>query len=208
MSRGNAKVIAVIGIFRISFVLGTILFSTHSVSAQKIDCLECHKDLTEGKVVHPAVQMGCERCHTGVDASAIPHKFTGAKGLKTDPPELCYQCHSKDDFAKKIQHAPVAAGTCLSCHVPHSSTNESLLRKPGVELCKQCHEDIEQKHRVMIGSPPHNHSLFAFKDPKRKGKPFNCLSCHVPHSSAWGKLFRYDAQNAEGLCKYCHEFLQ
>jgi len=46
------------------------------------------------------------------------------------------------------------------------------------------------------------------EDPKREGKPFDCLSCHVPHSSAWGKLFRYEAQNTASLCKNCHDFMQ
>jgi predicted CXXCH cytochrome family protein len=188
--------------------LGMLFCLANSASAQKVDCLECHSDLTKGKVVHAAVQMGCESCHTGVDASAIPHKLTGNKGLKTNLPDLCYECHSKAEFTKKDQHAPVAGGMCLSCHVPHSGPNNSLLQKEAVQLCRQCHEDIEQKHRVMIGSPPHSHPLFALKDPKRKGRRFDCLSCHVPHSSAWGKLFRYEAQNAEGLCKHCHEFLQ
>jgi predicted CXXCH cytochrome family protein len=190
-----------------SLIPGIVLFVADSAASQKINCLDCHKDLTEGRVVHAAVQMGCESCHTGVDASVIPHKFKGKKGLKADPPDLCFQCHSKDQFTKKNQHAPVAGGMCLSCHLPHSGPNDSLLAKEVPELCKQCHEDVDVKPHVMVGSPPHGHSLVGIKDPKRKGKPFNCLSCHVPHSSAWGKLFRYEAQNADDLCKHCHEFL-
>ena len=207
MSSRNSIISAFIRIFRMSLVSGVVLLLANSALAQKINCLECHKDLTEGKVVHAAVQMGCESCHTGVDASAIPHKLTGKKGLKAGLPDLCYQCHSKDEFTKKIQHAPVAGGMCLSCHVPHSGPNDSLLTKEISQLCKQCHEDVETKPHVMVGSPPHNHTLVGLKDRKRKGKRFNCLSCHLPHSSAWGRLFRYDAQNTEGLCKHCHEFL-
>lgn len=192
---------------RMSFIPVVILFLVDSASPQTINCLDCHKGLTEGRVVHAAVQMGCESCHTGVDASAIPHKFTGKKGLKEEAPNLCYQCHSKDEFTKKSQHAPVAGGMCLSCHVPHSGQNNSLLTKETSQLCKQCHEDIFTKPHVMVGSPPHGHPLTGVKDRKRKGKPFNCLSCHVPHSSEWGKLFRYEAQDTAGLCKHCHEFL-
>jgi len=190
------------------FILGITLWLAGSVCAQKVDCLECHKDKMKGKVVHPAAQMGCDSCHTGVDASSIPHKFTGTKGLKADAPSLCYDCHSKDEFTKKIQHAPVAGGMCLTCHDPHSSSNEALLSAKVPDLCKQCHEDIFKKPHVVINMPPGNHPLTGRWDPNRNGKSFNCLSCHVPHSSAWGKLFRYDAANAKGLCKYCHEFMQ
>lgn len=207
MPLSNAVILALIRTFRMSFIPAIVLFLANSAASETINCLDCHKDLTEGRVVHAAVQMGCESCHTGVDASAIPHKLTGKKGLKADLPDLCYQCHSKDEFTKKSQHAPVAGGMCLSCHVAHSGPNVSLLTKDIPQLCKQCHEDVFMKPHLMVGSPPHGHPLAAFKDRKRKGKPFNCLSCHVPHSSAWGKLFRYEAQNREGLCKQCHEFL-
>jgi len=208
MRSRNALVISMVRISLMPLVLAMILCVPGSALAQKIDCLECHKDLTKGKVVHAAVQMGCESCHTGVDASAIPHKFTGKKGLSAGPPDICYQCHSKDEFTKKIQHAPVAGGMCLSCHLPHSSPNDSLLIKDAFQLCSQCHEDIRKKPHVVFGSPPRGHELAGRKDPNRENKEFGCISCHVPHSSAWGKLFRYESQNAAGLCKYCHEFMQ
>jgi predicted CXXCH cytochrome family protein len=195
-------------IFRISLLIGLIFCLASSVSAQKIDCLECHKDLTEGKVVHAALQMGCDSCHTGVNASSIPHKFKGNKGLKADSPGLCYECHSKNDFTRKVRHAPVAGGLCLSCHVPHSSTNNALLLKEANLLCRQCHESIDKKPHVVFGTPPKNHELAGRKDPNREGKRFDCVSCHMPHSSAWIKLFRYEAQDTAGLCKHCHDFIQ
>ena len=192
-------------------VLGAAIFIWAAVpaSAEKVNCLDCHKDLTEGKVVHAAVQMGCEICHTGVDASVVPHKFTGGnKGLAAEPPNLCYRCHARADFTKKIVHAPVAAGMCLSCHHPHSGPYDSLLKKAGNQICLQCHSSIDKQPHVMFGSPPQAHPLSGRRDPNREGKPFGCISCHVPHSSDWGKLFRYNAQDARSLCKFCHEFLQ
>jgi len=208
MGSENALPKTVANIFLLPLLLGVILCWTDSALAQKIDCLECHKDLTKGKVVHAAVQMGCEGCHSGVDASVTPHKFAGKKGLSADIPDLCYQCHSKDGFTKKSKHAPVAGGMCLSCHSPHSSPNDSLLIKDAYKLCSECHGDILNKPHVVFGSPPRAHVLVGREDPKREGKPFDCTSCHVPHSSAWGKLFRYEAENAGSLCKNCHEFMQ
>lgn len=194
-------------IIQMLFLLGIALGLAASVSAQKVDCLECHKDLTQGKIVHAAIQMGCDTCHTGVDASSIPHKFTGTKGLKANPPGLCYGCHSKEEFTKAVRHSPVAAGMCMSCHNPHSSSGEALLLLRVNKLCVQCHADIA--NHVKISIPPFQiHPLEGPSDPNRKGKSFDCVSCHMPHSSAWGKLFRYDAKDAAGLCKHCHDFMQ
>jgi predicted CXXCH cytochrome family protein len=166
--------------------------------ADEIDCLQCHKGLTEGKVVHPAVQMGCGSCHTGVDASVVPHKFTGKLGLSVGTPDLCFQCHEKDTFNKKIIHAPVEAGMCLSCHTPHSGPYDSLLKVNDNALCLECHPKLPQSHP--------DHPVTGPSDPVRKGKPFGCISCHVPHSSDWGKLFRYKAADSGSLCTYCHRF--
>lgn len=180
-----------------------------ALAAEEVDCLMCHSDLTGGKVVHAAVGMGCVVCHTGVDASDIPHKFTGDKGLSAQPPDLCFQCHSKDEFTKKVQHPPVAAGMCLACHTPHSGPNPSLLTAEGNALCLQCHGDVEKEpHARVERFKVPGHPLSGKKDPLRKGKPFGCVSCHVPHSSDWIRLFRYEAEDPSGICKHCHEFLQ
>ncbi|MDA8170017.1 MAG: cytochrome c3 family protein [Nitrospiraceae bacterium] len=220
--------------------------------AAEVDCVSCHKDLTEGKTVHPAVMMGCAVCHTGVDATKVPHKFTGKLGLAAEPPDLCFNCHKREDFiaadvhppvsmgmctschnphrsdqpklliapipdlcfnchekqefTKKDVHAPVKAGQCLKCHMPHVSPNSKLLQKKGVFLCRQCHANIERQVHVVAGFSSAGHPLKGKQDPLRKGKPFECLSCHVPHSSDWGRLFRYKANDAFGLCNYCHKF--
>lgn len=175
--------------------LGVLISSKHSKAAE-VNCLDCHPDLGKGKVVHPAVQMGCTGCHTGVDASNIPHVFKGKKGLSSAPPELCFGCHDKSAFTKKDVHPPVAAGDCLSCHTPHSGPNESLLLNNVNSLCGGCHPDLSF----------HNHPLQGAKDPKRNGKTFTCVSCHNPHSSDWGKLFRYEADSSIELCAHCHKF--
>jgi predicted CXXCH cytochrome family protein len=189
-------------------ISGIALGVSGLTSAEKIDCLECHKDISGGKVVHAAVQMGCEGCHTGVDASDIPHKFKGKKGLSAELPDLCFTCHEKGQFTKKDQHPPVSAGMCLSCHFVHSGPYVSLLTKQGNQLCSECHKDIEKKPHLRSGTLPQGHALVGRHDPIREGKPFGCVSCHVPHSSDWGKLYRYEATNPTGLCKNCHGFMQ
>lgn len=193
----------------ILIISGIILATSEYTLAQKIDCLGCHKELTEGKVVHAAVQMGCEGCHTGVDASDVPHKFTGGKrGLAAEPPDLCFNCHAKKEFTKKSQHPPVAGGMCLSCHFVHSGPYGSLLVKNGNQLCLNCHGTVEKKPHIKSAPLPQGHPLAGRRDPNREDKPFGCVSCHVPHSSEWGRLYRYEAVNPAGLCKHCHEFMQ
>jgi len=79
----------------------------------------------------PKGQAGCLGCHD-------PHA-TDVKGLlKRTGNDLCYACHRKDAFAKKVGHAPVAQ-SCQTCHDPHASPQEDILVKPVTELCQQCH---------------------------------------------------------------------
>jgi predicted CXXCH cytochrome family protein len=197
--------------FVILFVLllvGIGLILAAPARAEKVDCLMCHGDLAQGKVIHAAVQMGCEGCHTGVDASNIPHKFKGRKGLSAEPPDLCYNCHAKDEFTRKVQHPPVMAGMCTSCHSPHSGPNPSLLKNKGNAVCLECHAEVPKKPHAVTSWNPEGHPLEGESDMKREDKPLECISCHHPHSSEWPKLFRYPAKNARTLCKNCHEFLQ
>lgn len=186
--------------------LGLLLLANPAL-AEKMECTMCHADLAQGKVVHAAVQMGCEGCHTGVDAANIPHVFKGKKGLSAEPPDLCFQCHAKDAFGKKVQHVPVAGGMCLSCHRVHSGPNERLLKSPGNALCIECHAGVKQRPHAATDWNPTGHPLEGAEDPLT-GKLLGCVSCHAPHSSDWGRLFRFDARDARGLCKHCHEFLQ
>lgn len=187
--------------------LALLIIAASSAGAETSDCRQCHGKLAGGKFVHAAVIMGCQSCHTGVDASEVPHSFTGEKGLSAQPPDLCYQCHAKDAFTKKVRHAPVSDGKCLTCHTPHSSSNENLLTVQGNELCLQCHPDAGGKPHAVTRYERSGHKISGERDPKRPGKPFGCISCHVPHSSDWGILFRYQAKNSSELCKYCHSFM-
>ncbi|RME63067.1 MAG: hypothetical protein D6778_10160, partial [Nitrospirae bacterium] len=76
-------------------IAATICFLTSVSTAQEVDCLQCHPDLKEHKVIHPALDMGCTACHVGLDVSDIPHKVTNGidKGLMAQVPDLCYNCH-------------------------------------------------------------------------------------------------------------------
>ncbi len=170
-------------IFSLSLVL---LFFSSGYGEQQV-CTTCHADLASGKQQHAALQMGCPTCHTGIDARDIPHKKTNKieKGLSSESPGLCYGCHDKGKFTKKIVHAALQMG-CVSCHNPHSSANEKLLKASMPDLCFGCHDKTKFSGTVV-------HS------PVGIGL---CITCHDPHSSANEKLLTAPVPD---LCFSCHD---
>lgn len=170
-------------------------------------CLMCHAGVANKKVVHPALQMGCESCHAKLDTSKMPHKPQGkiAKGLSAEVPELCFGCHDKGMFNNKFVHVPVAGGMCLDCHNPHVSDNIKMLNKEPVELCLECHPDIKTKGHggFSFGQHPLGFEGNDLMDPKREGRKFYCGACHDPHSSEHPKQTRYG--KGVMMCVQCHE---
>lgn len=154
------------------------------------DCKACHAAMVEGKV-HAAVMMGCSMCHTGVDATSIPHKFSGPapKGLAAKGEELCFKCHDKNKFTKiKYKHAPVASG-CNTCHNPHSSKFPRLLIQDNI--CSMCH-DVGKYKGVGIANVVVHTPVAANM----------CSSCHNPHGSDNDKLL---TKSVPDVCYDCHD---
>lgn len=162
-------------------------------------CYTCHqKEQFYGATVHSPVAMGmCTSCHS-------PHQSDIGKLTTLGSPDLCYQCHDQAKFKMKSTHKPVAEGRCTLCHEVHASANEALVYRKGNILCRKCHAKIEQEPHAVAGFSQAGHPVRGRKDPKREGKTFGCLSCHVPHASEWGKLYRYPGQVAFDLCSNCH----
>ncbi len=179
------------------------------VGAQDVDCVKCHSNLSDKKVVHGAVRMGCAICHAEIDASATPHKSKSkiAKGLATEPPALCLKCHEARLFEGKFTHGPVATGMCLGCHNPHASEHQGLLNKEPAALCLDCHPEVRKGPHVIAGVSRSGHPLGNDKkdveDPLRPGKKFYCASCHEPHRSDRLRLNRFDKGMAS--CLKCHK---
>ena len=79
------------------------------------DCKKCHKDMVAKKVVHPAVKMGCVTCHAQAHRKGAEFpNYLFAEGA-----DVCWACHDKAMFTKKVVHPPVAAGMCTTCHDPN-----------------------------------------------------------------------------------------
>jgi predicted CXXCH cytochrome family protein len=173
-------------IFAILLICLSVVAVAH---AEEVDCLMCHPEKGEGAHVHPAVTMGCTTCHTGVDASNIPHKFSGTapRGLAMVAPDLCFMCHDASKFSgAKDVHPPVTAGMCTSCHDPHTSENEKLLVAAPPDLCYTCHE--KRKFYGPVVHPPVASGM--------------CTTCHAPHQSENPNLM---IMSELDLCMMCHD---
>lgn len=167
------------------FILLFFIFHASAFAAE-VNCLKCHAKLTIGKSVHKALNSGCTTCHTGIDASTVPHKKTNvlAKGLSSAEPDLCFGCHDKELFAKKDVHPAIASG-CTICHNPHSSKNPKLLTTAVPALCFSCHDK----------------AIFTKKNIHPPVAAGECMTCHTPHSSNEMALL---VTKPIDVCLQCH----
>lgn len=162
--------------------------------------------------IHPALEDGCEGCHTVRDGKLA------TMALK----EACYSCH--DDWEKGGEegawhvHAPVAAGECTDCHDPHYSARPKL-QKSG-KGCLECHDPFPDEgsvHRpVRDGECTACHGAHAGPAPNQLLRAGNllCIGCHqtphVQHRSAAVKGVltvlppNFPVENGELSCLGCH----
>jgi len=167
----------------IIFAVSIVTLTPPAAAEEKVDCTMCHPEKAQGKRIHPAVSFGCASCHTGVDASDVPHIFKGPKGLQKKGNALCITCHDAAKFSKKTKHAALDKG-CTTCHDPHVSENLKLLKAPDPDICKTCH----------------NGKIFE-KKTRHAALDIGCSSCHSPHSSDMEKLLK---DKTPELCYTCH----
>lgn len=170
-----------IGLVLALFLVPCSVNAAKKQSAPEPQCLDCHPDKREGKVVHAAIEMGCGSCHAGNHDGGKP-----APKLTAPAPDLCFNCHDKGNFTKKVQHTAVAGGMCTSCHNPHSSKNAKLLTAPAPDLCFTCHDK----------------GMFAKKTVHPPVKDGQCTYCHSPHASDHPGVL---TQPLADLCATCHD---
>lgn len=174
-------------VFILLSIIGVAFLLKGRMAYSDVDCLMCHEKISKEKVVHPALQMGCPTCHTAIDAKDIPHKKTNniAKGLSSEQPDLCFNCHDKTRFSKKTVH-PALGMACTACHNPHSSKNAKLLNSEPPDLCYNCHD--RKKFEGKTVHPPVSGGM--------------CTTCHNPHSTDTPRLL---ASEPPELCFNCHD---
>lgn len=127
--------------------------------------------------IHPALDEGCEGCHT----------VEGVKLAAKEQKGACYACHTDfgapEEGKQKSVHAPVAAGECTGCHDPHFSTRAKLQKLE--KGCFECHDPFATDgvvHRPVADG--------------------NCKACHGPHV---GEAPRQLVRAGNALCTGCHE---
>ncbi len=204
------------------WVLAGLMILAPPMLGEESPCLRCHestKGALQKKVVHAAVEMGCEACH--VDHSKAASE-TGSRApyLNAVAPELCGSCHDLTESKLVDTHRgqPFAKADCTGCHDPHSSDAPKLLQTylhPAFDadscatcheapqngeirltssspnaLCAQCHAEEEDRW----GKAKSKHSLLAASED-------SCLTCHNPHATSRPRLLKATQPK---LCDGCH----
>ena len=185
-------------------------------------CLRCHESvatLLKSKVVHAAVELGCDSCHVNhdVDASA---KGKAGYYLVSRQPDLCTTCHSTKDAALVAAHRgqPFERANCSGCHNPHASDNAKLIsgraHPPFAERqCQKCHVEPEGGKVKFVAASVNElcegcHTEFKARYDQSKVKHTlveidknSCIDCHRPHASAQPKLLKAAVNT---VCTGCH----
>ncbi|MBI5206028.1 MAG: hypothetical protein HZA11_14035 [Nitrospirae bacterium] len=161
------------------------LLSISPAFAEENPCLSCHSQYSKtAKVVHAALEMGCDTCHQPVKGMKHPQQ-KGSIKLSHEVPALCYICHDETRFKGKFVHSPVSGGMCSSCHNVHQSDFSRILVLAVPNLCYNCHENKTGKKHVHA--------------PTAKGQ---CNLCHNAHASNTTSLLM--TLHLNDLCVSCH----
>ena len=182
-------------------------------------CLACHSQGTnvpKDGSRHPALDMGCQTCHT-------THK-NGERGkqefdyhLTKSTPALCLDCHdAKDpDLQKAHQGQPFGTANCVQCHNPHQSDKpklmQSFLHNPFEnKMCDSCHQPAKDGKVVLTNTDTRALCLTCHSDVGEKmekakvqhpGALGECIACHNPHG---GKTPEFLQPNPVDACLACH----
>ncbi len=157
-------------------------------------CAGCHvnshqQSMLEGNA-HGSSDVNCSGCHQ-------IHGNVRLGLLKTEQPELCYECHSgvRGQFALPYRH-PVERGIvkCSECHTTLDLRPAQRTTSGTDETCFSCHSEFR-------GPFPFEHQA-AVDYSSEEGA---CLSCHEAHGSHLPRMLKqpYEAPHHQ-LCSQCH----
>jgi len=146
-------------------------------------CLNCHRGGEQAMwkgASHSRLEKSCLSCHS-------PHYGKGRYMLVKPEPQLCFQCHPRQQAESRLpSHHPIVEGkmVCTDCHNPHGDERGNLPEASNSELCFKCHAEKE--------------GPFTFEHPPVTE---DCTNCHKPHGSQTNNLL---TQDQPLLCMRCH----
>jgi predicted CXXCH cytochrome family protein len=190
-------------------------------AAKNDQCLSCHAPVAaqlKAKVVHRALEMGCEACH--VDHLAGGAKSKAAHFVNAAQPALCAGCHDlkSEPLAKAHHGQPLERALCTGCHNPHGSPNTKLIAArqhlPFADRqCEKCHQAANQgKIKLAAASVSelcetcHVQFKEHFEEAQVQHTALqldddSCITCHRAHASTEPSLLKAKVIN---LCITCH----
>ena len=196
-----------------------LLKAVSGATAQENLCLSCHNigiDVPKGGSRHPALDSGCDACHT-THKTGDPAQREFSYHLTKDAPALCLDCHDVKDAAmvKAHQNQPFEKADCLQCHDPHESKlpklMQAFLHNPFEgKQCDTCH-DAPKDGKVVLTQKDVKSLCVMCHDDKPKqiaaakvqhpGAAGDCTDCHNPHG---GKSPGFLQPGPVAACLACH----
>ncbi len=153
------------------------------------ECIDCHKDVHEGKF-----GTNCLECHNentfkiAGNILDFDHNLTGYPLEGRHISVECKECHTSGDFTK-----PMKYGLCRDCHDDY---HNGEFAEAGVNPdCKQCHTLEQPFDYTIYGLEEHLVSNFPL-DGSHIATP--CFACHVSEE-------KWSFRNIGSACIDCHD---
>jgi len=182
-------------------------------------CLTCHsigQNVSEKGSRHPALDTGCDTCHT-THKAGVGSEREFKYHLTKATPALCLDCHDVKDsnLIKAHQNQPFEKTDCLTCHDPHQSNHPKLLQAfvhpPfGDKQCEMCHQQPKDGKVVLTQASTKELCITCHDEQAKKiesakvqhpGALGECTDCHSPHA---GKTSGFPKPDAVNVCLNCH----
>jgi len=182
-------------------------------------CLSCHDvgvHVAKGGSRHPALDSGCDTCHT-IHKTGDPNQFEFAYHLTKAIPQLCIDCHDpKDEKLRAAHHGqPFETSDCVQCHDARQSNSphlmQAFLHSPFEnQECDDCHQPAKNGKVVLTQKDVKSTCVVCHEEQAKQiasakvphpGAQDDCTVCHNPHA---GQTPGFLQPNPVAACLACH----
>ena len=182
-------------------------------------CLSCHDvgvHVSKGGSRHPALDSGCDTCHT-MHKSGDPNQDEFVYHLSKAIPQLCLDCHDpKDEKLREAHHGqPFETADCIQCHDARQSKSPKLmqafLHNPFENKeCDDCHQPAKNGKVVLTQKDVKSTCVMCHEEQAKQiasakvqhpGAQDDCTVCHNPHG---GQTPGFLQPNPVAACLACH----